>query len=150
MSSSCFIMHRWVGHPGADCFLKVAIMNRTQRCTNTQARYSLVLLAAVMFACSSGPETPTRPNFVLLSIDTLRADHLGCFGYERETSPNIDRFCARSTRYSRAFAPAPWTLPSHVAMLTGRHPYDLGIRDLDSSIPADVPLLAESLSSVGY
>ncbi|MBW2725665.1 MAG: sulfatase [Deltaproteobacteria bacterium] len=143
-------MRSSIGLLCAGCILNVAIMNRARRSAKPLARFSGIWLVASMFACSPVPETPAGPNFVLLSIDTLRADHLGCYGYERETSPNLDRLCARATRYTQAFAPAPWTLPSHVAMLTGRHPYDLGIRDLDSSIPADVPLLAEALAEAGY
>ncbi len=137
----------------AGCFVNVAIMNRARMSATRLIQASGVWLVASIFtcfACSPVPETPAAPNFVLLSIDTLRADHLGCYGYERATSPNLDRFCANSTLYTQAFAPSPWTLPSHVAMLTGRHPYDLGIRDLDSSIPAGVPLLAEGLSRAGY
>jgi arylsulfatase A-like enzyme len=92
----------------------------------------------------------SRPSFLLLSIDTLRADHLGCYGYARDTSPNLDRFAERSVRFESAVAPSPWTLPSHVAMLTGRHPWELGILDYRSSIPPEVPLLAELLAPAGY
>ncbi len=86
----------------------------------------------------------------MVSVDTLRADHLGAYGYPRDTSPRIDRFAARSRRYANAFAPTPWTLPSHVALLTGRHPLDLGIADLRSAIPDGVSTLAEWLQGAGY
>jgi arylsulfatase len=87
---------------------------------------------------------------VVVSVDTLRADHLGAYGYARDTSPHIDRFAARSRRYANAFAPTPWTLPSHAALLTGRHPLDLGIADLRSALPDGVPTLAEWLRGAGY
>jgi arylsulfatase len=87
---------------------------------------------------------------VVVSVDTLRADHLGAYGYARDTSPQIDRFAARSRRYANAFAPTPWTLPSHAALLTGRHPLDLGIRDLRSALPDGVTTLAEWLRGAGY
>jgi arylsulfatase A-like enzyme len=114
----------------------------------------VALAAAVLLQCRGEAPAPglvsPRPNFLLLSIDTLRADHLGCYGYERDTSPNLDRFAADGIRYIEALAPAPSTLPSHVGLLTGRHPRDVGIHDLKSSIPEGVPMLAEALAAAGY
>jgi arylsulfatase A-like enzyme len=105
----------------------------------------------LLVALSAGCEhQSTRPNLLLLSIDTLRADHLGCYGYDRNTSPTLDRLAARSVLYSNAWAPAPSTLPSHVAMLSGQHPYALGITSYSSSLPTSVPMLAEALSGAGY
>jgi arylsulfatase A-like enzyme len=106
------------------------------------------VVAILATACDS--TAPERPNFLLVSIDTLRADHLGAYGYERDTSPNLDRFARRGLRFERALAPAPWTLPSHVAMLSGQHPHDVGIDDIDSSIPERVPMMAQALSAGGY
>lgn len=60
-------------------------------------------------------------NIILISIDTLRADHLSCYGYERDTSPNIDSLAADSALFSNVYASSPWTLPSHVSMLTALH-----------------------------
>jgi arylsulfatase A-like enzyme len=108
---------------------------------------SLVLLFA---GCSEARTDAEQPNVLLISIDTLRADHLSCYGYERETSPNLDAYASRAVRYEDAMAPAPWTLPSHVAMLTGRHPRDVGIKDSRSKVPRNVPLLAELLAKQGY
>jgi arylsulfatase A-like enzyme len=61
-------------------------------------------------------------NVVLISLDTLRADHLGCYGYERDTSPNIDAFAGRGVRFSDAVSSSPWTTPSHQSIFTGLHP----------------------------
>lgn len=64
-----------------------------------------------------------RPSVILISLDTLRADHLSAYGYDRLTSPLLDRFAAsRCVIYRRAFANAPWTMPSHMSMLTGYVP----------------------------
>lgn len=64
-----------------------------------------------------------RFNVVLVSIDTLRADRLGAWGYERRpTSPNLDAWVRRSIRFASAFSQAPWTRPSHLALLTGLYP----------------------------
>lgn len=60
-------------------------------------------------------------NVILISVDTLRADHLGCYGYDRETSPNIDSLAKNSVLFSHVYASSPWTLPSHVSMLTSLH-----------------------------
>jgi arylsulfatase A-like enzyme len=93
---------------------------------------------------------PDSPNIILFSIDTLRADHLGCYGYERNTSPVIDHLAAKSTLFTSAWAPSPWTLPSHAGMLTGVHPFAAGIRDRDGTIPDEVPVVAELLKPAGY
>jgi arylsulfatase A-like enzyme len=62
------------------------------------------------------------PSLILISLDTLRADHLGAWGYARETSPNLDAFMREGLVFERAFAPSSWTTPSHATLLTGEHP----------------------------
>lgn len=94
------------------------------------------------------PEAP--PNVLLISVDTLRADHLGCYGYARATSPVLDALAARSLRFADAHAPTPWTLPSHAALLTGRHPLDLGILDKSGRVPEGTATVAELLRARGY
>jgi arylsulfatase A-like enzyme len=61
------------------------------------------------------------PNVILISVDTLRADHLGCYGYERETSPHIDALAGDGVTFLNTYASSPWTLPSHVSLLTSLH-----------------------------
>jgi arylsulfatase A-like enzyme len=81
--------------------------------------------------CRSEPigiaSRPHLPNVILISIDSLRADHLGCHGYGRDTSPSIDRIAAQSFRFASAVSQAPWTLPSHASILTGRNPISHGV-----------------------
>jgi arylsulfatase len=83
---------------------------------------------AILFAISCGdPKTgePPRtelPNIVLISIDTLRADRLGSYGYERGTTPHLDAFAREAVRFSRAIAPAPTTTPAHMSIFTGLVP----------------------------
>jgi len=101
-------------------------------------------------AVRPAPRVDGRPNVLLVSIDTLRADHLGCYGYARATSPRIDALAATSTRYAHALAPAPWTLPSHTAMLTGRHPWEIGVVDRFATVPPEVPIVSEYLAAAGY
>jgi len=67
-------------------------------------------------------------NIILICLDTLRADHLGCYGYERDTSPNIDKFAQENTVFTTAVSTAPWTLPSHMSIFTSLYPYETGYR----------------------
>lgn len=93
-----------------------------------------------------------RPNVLLIVVDTLRADHLGAYGYDRDTSPRIDQLLAgRGVVAEQAWAQAPWTLPSAVSYLTGRYPGEL-LSDLrvEFAIPPGVPSLAERFRRLGY
>jgi arylsulfatase A-like enzyme len=91
------------------------------------------------------------PNVLVVSIDTLRADRLGCYGYARPTTPALDRLAREhAVRFAAAIAEAPWTLPSHVTMLSGLHPLTHGVR-LPEEAPGDeVALLAERLADTHY
>jgi arylsulfatase len=70
---------------------------------------------------------PEPPDIVLITLDTLRREHLGCYGYFRDTSPNIDALARESVLFERAVAPMASTLPSHISMLTGLYPHQHGI-----------------------
>jgi len=70
----------------------------------------------------------SRPNIILITLDTTRADHLGCYGYSRPTSPNLDQIAKESVLYTRAIAPSSWTLPSHAALFTGKFTTSHGAR----------------------
>ncbi len=90
-----------------------------------------------------------RPNVLLVTLDTTRADHLGCYGYPRATSPNLDDLAREATVYTRAIAPGTWTLPSHASLFTGKCPASHGVRYdptgplmLSSAIP-DKPTFQE-------
>ena len=88
---------------------------------------------------------------LLISIDTLRADRLGCYGYARPTTPALDRFAKeRAVRFADATAEAPWTLPSHVTMLSGLHPLTHGVRQPDDAPSEEVALLAERLAATHW
>ncbi len=76
----------------------------------------------------SGIEGPGF-NVLLVSVDTLRADHVGCYGHKIVKTPNIDRFAAEGTRFAKCISSAPLTLPSHTSMLTGSYPFVHGARD---------------------
>jgi arylsulfatase A-like enzyme len=96
-------------------------------------------------------ERSERPNLLLVSIDTLRADRLGCYGYERDTSPALDRFAREhAVRFAQCVAEAPWTLPSHVTLFSGLHPLRHGVNLPEHAPAGDVTLLAETLRAEGY
>jgi len=84
----------------------------------------------ILLACGSpmlfGKRKPKDKNIILISLDTLRADHLSCYGYHRLTSPNIDKIAAEGTIFLNAASCSNWTLPSHMSMLTGFYPAETG------------------------
>lgn len=108
----------------------------------------ILAAAALGFAACSRPAA--RPHVILVSIDTLRADHLSCYGYARETSPFLDRLAARGLLFEHAFSSAPWTLPAHMTMLTGLFPDQHGVVQEELALASDAPLLAERLAAAGY
>ena len=89
------------------------------------------------------------PNVLLIVLDTVRADHLSLYGYRRATSPTLARLAKRGIRFDEARATAPWTLPSHASMFTGRWPHELEVRWL-APLRWNFPTLAEYLGSQGY
>ena len=89
-----------------------------------------LLIAVVLFTYSYFRFGPRRiSNVVLISIDTCRADHLSCYGFERETTPNIDRIAGEGFLFANAISPVPLTLPGHSSMLTGTIPPYHGVHD---------------------
>ncbi len=114
---------------------------------------ALFVLAAVLLLGCPGPlpaGDPTRPDIVLVSIDSLRADHLSAYGYTRRTSPNLDRLAKKGLRFEGARAASPWTLPSHMTMLTGLWPTEHHVVEDDIALAPDVPLVQEALATAGY
>jgi len=106
-----------------------------------------------IFAVSLLAGTPAKPagGVVLITIDTLRADHLGCYGYRNGATPTIDALAVRAAKFEHAYAVAPLTLPSHAALLTGTFPFTHGVRDQPGfRLPKDIPTLAEAFSHSGY
>jgi arylsulfatase A-like enzyme len=89
-------------------------------------------------------------NIVLITIDALRADHLGAYGYPRNTSPNIDALATRSVLFERAFTVWPQTSESIASMMSSRYPGQTGVTDLHMPIPVDEEMMAEILRDHGY
>lgn len=91
-----------------------------------------------------------RPNLVLYVVDTLRADHLGCYGYARPTSPRLDEFAREAVRFAEARAQSSWTKPAMATILTGLHPITHGAERRALGIAPEARTLAERLTEAGY
>ncbi len=91
-----------------------------------------------------------RPNVFLIVIDTLRADHLSVYGYDKKTSPHIDALAAQGTLYEEAISAAPWTLPSHASLFTGLYVRDHHTSCEHLTLEPSFDTLAERLARAGY
>jgi arylsulfatase A-like enzyme len=113
------------------------------------------LAPLALAACGGEPEPPAPPpeplvrNLLLISLDTLRADRLGVYGSENDTSPVLDELASRSIVFQNAVAECSWTIPSHLTMLTGLYPSNHGVQDDKTRLPLDVATLAELLQAEG-
>ncbi len=113
------------------------------------------LLVAALTACALGGCTdsprlgPTR-GYILISVDTLRADPLGCYGYERDTSPEIDSLAARGILFEQAYAQVPSTLESHMTMFTGLYPDEHGVAAPAGVLPPEIATLPELFRQRGF
>jgi arylsulfatase A-like enzyme len=110
-----------------------------------------LVVAATAVGCSGGTPSPRRtPNVVLVTVDTLRADHLEAYGYGRPTAPFIAEMAQSGVRYARAVSQAPWTLPSMASLHTGVYPSQHGAFEAETALPEAAETLAERLKAVGY
>jgi choline-sulfatase len=114
--------------------------------------FFLLLFALSATGCASQPAPAPPPvrGVVLITIDTLRADRIGAYGYSRARTPVLDGLARRGTRFDRAYAPAPITLTSHASLMTGRYPQGHGARHNGMRLDAGVPLLAEAFAKSGF
>ncbi len=102
-------------------------------------------------AAGVADRSKTKPKLiVLISIDTLRADHLSLYGHHRFTSPMLDLFALEGTVFEDANSASPWTLPAHASILTGLYPLKHGVIDDSTRLPDEVPTLAGLLESHGW
>jgi arylsulfatase A-like enzyme/Tfp pilus assembly protein PilF len=105
------------------------------------------LSGAGLFSLRSSSE---KPNLLLVTIDTLRADHLAAYGYPAIQTPHIDELAKKGVLFPRAYSHVPLTLPSHCSLMTGTLPIYHGVRDNGYRLPASAPTLAEILKDGGY
>ncbi len=120
----------------------------------------LLVLDPIIDAPTAGIEAPPveveraaqapRPNIIIYLVDTLRADRLGCYGYPKPVSPNIDRFASEAALFERAVANAPWTRPAVASLFTGLWPVNHGTQRGQDKLSLDALTLAELLADAGY
>lgn len=121
---------------------------------------ALVGAALLLWIAGSCPTASADPNsraavpgnnVIVVSIDTLRPDHLGMYGYDAPTSPNLDAFARESVLFKNAVAPSPTTLPSHTSLFTGQSPSTHGVdQSKGRKAPMELITLAEILTKQGY
>lgn len=106
----------------------------------------LLVGALIVLSGACGKDHKPRPaNVLLIVADTLRADRLGCYGYPRPTSPNIDALAARGTLYRHAYSQACWTVPSMISMMTG-----ISVTEEETALPKNIPVLGELVAKQGF
>lgn len=150
----CQNRHHRMGprHPLRGCALLPTSLRRSLRKTLQKTLSGLSIAIAVTaggVACGDAP-SPQRRSMLLITIDTLRADHLA--GTALENSPVLAKLAARGTRFNWAFSAAPTTAPSHVSLLTGQYPgfHSVGTRNGDQRLHESAITLAEVLEQHGY
>ncbi len=128
---------------------------------------STLMLVLVMFfvlfwaGCGQKPMAPSGPNIILITIDTLRADHLFCYGYSRQTSPFIDNIARQSAVFTQAYSTSSWTAPSMASIFTGLYPRSHGVQHGVARGPKafitgqemlvkKIPTIAAVLKAAGY
>ena len=114
------------------------------------------LLAAGASFASAGPvkpapKTPPRPDVILITIDTVRADHLGCYGAQNVKTPTLDGLAADGVLFERAISQVPLTWPSHAVILTGTYPFQNGVQDFTGQpLSPQFRSVAQAFKSAGY
>jgi arylsulfatase A-like enzyme len=113
------------------------------------APLSLVVVATAILACGSEPSG--RPNVLLVTVDTLRPDRLGAYGYDRIETPNIDRLAAEGAVFETALTDTPWTTPSMASVMTGTYATHHGFKSTNANrLAQENVTLAEVLAEAGY
>ena len=120
-------------------------------------------MVALGLSVATPAPTSTRgsapPNVVVITLDTVRRDHMGCYGYGRPTTPRMDDLAGKGTLYTRAYCSSSWTIPTHASLFTGRNPFEHGAHAFDvpegtgnnvNPLPETAITLAEILRGRGY
>ena len=122
---------------------------RAARCCSSLLWESGCLLGAIEAPCV--PQNSAAPApVILISIDTLRADHLSAYGYTKIHTPHIDSFAQGGTLFTQAETQVPLTLPSHTALFTSTYPFANRVEENGERVPSGTVTLASVLRSHGY
>jgi len=110
----------------------------------------LALALLCVPGCSDEPAARAPKHVIFISIDTLRQDHVGLYGYQRDTTPVLDEFAKESLVFDRAYTTWTWTLIAHMGLLSGLHASQHGVWKREAALSEDAPLLAERLRDEGF
>ena len=110
-------------------------------------RLLLCLGLVLIVGCKSSPK---KQNVIIITLDTLRADHLPCYGYSKNTAPNLCAIAEQSLLFSDAYSQSSWTLPAHGSIFTGAYAWQHGATQWETPIKDSYPMLAEKLKEDGY
>jgi choline-sulfatase len=122
----------------------------TRRARRRDVRRIAACVGAVALAACAAPDARPPANLLLVTIDTLRPDHLGAYGYPRPTSPQLDRFAESAVVFERAYGTSSWTLPSVASILTAEYPSGHRTRTQRSSLAPGFETLVERLAAAGF
>src|ERR1700686_317173 len=111
------------------------------------AGVSLIFIISVSFAFAA---PASKPNLVLITLDSTRADRMGFLGAKGALTPNLDRLAAESIVFEHAYAQAPGTVVSHATILTGAYPQSTGMSDIGGTLSSSLPYLPELLKTQAY
>ncbi len=117
---------------------------------NKSIRYFVILLIMTLLPGINAEATPDLKNIIIISVDTLRADHMGCYGYPLNTSPSVDAFAHDSVLFARCYSPTPLTSPAFTTMLTSLPPHKHGAKRNGLSIFNKINTLPYYLKRFGY
>jgi len=121
------------------------------RPNSTCLAFALAAAAVATGSCTGSRAGPaSRPHVLLVTIDTLRADRLGCYGHAAAATPTLDSLAARGVRFQTAVAHVPLTGPSHASILSGTYPQYHRVNDFGVPLPESVPWLPDLLAARGY
>lgn len=129
-------------------------LNRPERRMSLAQCLSMMLAGIISLgltsSCGSNDEPELPPSIILVSLDTLRGDHVGFMGYERDTTPFLDEVAEESMVFERAYTTMSWTLIAHMSLMTGFYPSQHKVWKDDSVLPESIPTLTQKLKERGY
>ena len=113
--------------------------------------FHFIVLAAFAGQLFAAPAPPKKPNVILVTIDTVRADHIGCYGAKQAETPTLDALARHGVLFERAISQVPLTWPSHAAILTGTYPFQNGVQDFTGqTLAPQFRSLAQAFKQSGY
>src|SRR5947207_4802599 len=136
---------------GIRAWRRAGLMSKVYRAfhiPNSEFRIAVLVLAAAFIVLR--PHGQSRPNVVLVTLDTVRADRMGFLGSTRGLTPALDALARQSVVFTRTYAQAPITTVSHATILSGTYPPFHGVRDFGTPLPDTVPYLPELFHRAGY